>query len=806
MNFEALKEKIEKERQIESRFPVRAILCRTLKEYDAVTSFLTQCCDDVWELGEFCGADDLYPRFAKLRKRLDAEANGKFVALLSVGEYLRIASKRECGFDKKNAKFDEFWRRQVSVNSSTRVFAPILDAEDLFVRALYPLDERQRDFIWRLDGELPPVSFSPFELTVCSCAFQDVADGLPTIHGVKNWLLNWREKITSGQRKFRLITKLLEGCDACKSDLYAVEVLASPYDALSNFDKSVRKIPREMLNDDFWADLFSKISPAQKNVKSLILNALNLQSFNATQVLARWQTATEREKQYAWLWFQLEEKIDDYVGAIFAELAPNELEKLPYRIANRGLTCVGKPKWLQGRRDALQYFDVAPNDDFFRELDATSPQVAFELLTDRAPKEKAYIVKTIGRLLREAEETAKNEGENIDDAVARRAEELIAELRKRFPRFDLASYLETSSEAYGDWAGYFAWYKQRKLIDRPVTAIPDFPDVEALPSRYSLLKNHEAQHSHTIWVDGLGAEYLSLTLAVLNEKKTSDVLVDASVAASVIPSTTELNNHWKDAGFHYEKRDRLDQISHSGLPDDDDFYSCCVAQMQEARNVAETALAQLDKFSRVIITGDHGSSRLAALAFHSPPEPPLELPPNATVKRLGRYCELSPESQEADAPPSNVVVKTRDGKTYYVLKDYGRYKCSGSVVGELHGGATPEERLVPTIVLSKQSAPPSVPACKLGAQKLVKSGGKALLEVFFEQAITTLEAQTTDGECTCSPESDNGVPAKKWSVQFQRLSKESLTLTLVADGKTAASYHLTVETKGIRKNTSGGLW
>ncbi|MBR5243308.1 MAG: hypothetical protein IKW13_03665, partial [Thermoguttaceae bacterium] len=106
---------------------------------------------------------------------------------------------------------------------------------------------------------------------------------------------------------------------------------------------------------------------------------------------------------------------------------------------------------------------------------------------------------------------------------------------------------------------------------------------------------------------------------------------------------------------------------------------------------------------------------------------------------------------------------------------------------------------------SKKSAAPSVPACKLGAQKLVKSGGKALLEVFFEQAITTLEAQTTDGECTCSSESDN-VKAKKWSVQFQRLSKESVTLTLVADGKTAASYHLTVETKGIRKNTSGGLW
>ncbi|MBR5243891.1 MAG: BREX-4 system phosphatase PglZ, partial [Thermoguttaceae bacterium] len=691
MNFEALKEKIEQERQIDSRFPVRAILCRTLKEYDAVTSFLTQCCDFVWELGDFCGADDLHPRFKKARDRLDAEANGKFVALLSVGEYLRIASKRECGFDKGVAKFDVFWRRAVSVNSSTRVFAPILDAEDLLVRALHPLDERQRDFIWRLDDELPPVSCAPFELTVCSYAFQDVADELPTIHGVKNWLLKWRETMASGKRKLRLTTKLFEDCDACQSDLYAVDVLASPYDALSNFDKSVRKIPRETLNDEFWADLFSKISPAQKNVKSLILNALNLQSFNATQVLARWQTATEREKQYVWLWFQLEEKIDDYVGAIFAELAPNELEKLPYRIANRGLTCVGKPKWLKGRRDALQYFDVAPNDDFFRELDATSSQLAFELLTDRTPKEKAYIVKTTGRLLREAEETAQNEGQKIDDAVARRAEELIVELRKRFPRFDLTSYLETSSETCGDWAGYFAWYKQRKLIDRPVTALPDFPDVEALPSRYSLLKKYEAQHSHTIWIDGLGAEYLSLTLAVLNEKKTPDVCVKTHVAASVIPSTTELNSHWLDASFHYEKHDRLDQISHSGLPDDGDFYSCCVAQMQAVREITENALAQLDKFSRVIITGDHGSSRLAALAFHAPSEPPLELPPNATVKRLGRYCELSPESQDANAPPSNIAVKTINDKTYYILKDYGRYKCSGYVVGELHGGATPEE-------------------------------------------------------------------------------------------------------------------
>ncbi len=805
MNFEALKEKIEKERQIKSRFPVRAILCRTLKQYDDVVSFLTQCCDFVWELGEFCAADDRHPRFTKLCKRLDAEANGKFVALLSVGEYLRIASKRECGSDKRDAQFDEFWRRAISVNSSTRVFAPILDAEPLLDRALYRLDERQCDFIWRLDDDLPRVSCPQFELTLCSSAFKNVDDGRATINGVKNWLLKWRETLASGKRKIRLITELLHDGDSYKSDLYGIDVLESPYDAITNFDKSVCKIARETFNDDFWADLFSKISPACSNIKSLILNALNIQTFNATQILSRWKTAPEREKQYVWLWFKLEERIDDYIGAIFAELAPNELEKLPYRLVNRGLICVGKPEWLKARRDALQYFDAQPNDDFFRELDATSPQIAFDLLTDRTRKEKAYIVKTIGRLLLEAEETAENEGDKINVAVARRADELIAELRNHFPRLDLASYLETSTAAYGDWADYFGWYKQRKLIDRPVTEIPDFPDVESLPTRYSLLKNYETQHSNTIWLDGLGAEYLSLTLAVLEEKKTPDVRVKTHIATCVIPSTTELNNHWKIAGFHYEKHDRLDQISHSGLPDDADFYSCCVAQMQTAREIAETALAQLNKFSRVIITGDHGSSRLAALAFHSPSAPPLALPANATVKRSGRYCELSSESRNANVPPSNVVAKTIDDKTYYVLKDYGRYKCSGSVVGELHGGATPEERLVPIIVLSVKDVPPTTPAFNLSDQKLIKSGGKAVIKVFFTQPITKLEAQTTDGVCTCSPESD-GVKTKTWSLQFQRLRTESLTLTLIVDGKTAAPHRLTVETKGIRKNTSGGLW
>ena len=88
--------KEELERKIESRFPVRVIFCDSLVEYRKLVTRLRGACDYCWNISEFCSEKypDRYPKFRKLLQRIE-ENSDKHILLLSVGEYLRMATKFE---------------------------------------------------------------------------------------------------------------------------------------------------------------------------------------------------------------------------------------------------------------------------------------------------------------------------------------------------------------------------------------------------------------------------------------------------------------------------------------------------------------------------------------------------------------------------------------------------------------------------------------------------------------------------------------------------------------------------------------
>ena len=119
----------------------------------------------------------------------------------------------------------------------------------------------------------------------------------------------------------------------------------------------------------------------------------------------------------------------------------------------------------------------------------------------------------------------------------------------------------------------------------------------------------------------------------------------------------------------------------------------------------------MDKYHRVVITGDHGTSRLAARFFHTRDGMPA--PKDGKVCSHGRYCEL-PEGSTLTAP-NIIMVKGTGGVQYAVFDNYDHFKQSGfaagsdddnAIYGEVHGGATPEEMLVPVIVIdSKKDIP-----------------------------------------------------------------------------------------------------
>jgi hypothetical protein len=118
----------------------------------------------------------------------------------------------------------------------------------------------------------------------------------------------------------------------------------------------------------------------------------------------------------------------------------------------------------------------------------------------------------------------------------------------------------------------------------------------------------------------------------------------------------------------------------------------------------------LKKVNRAIVTGDHGSSRLAALLFHDSGNFAVEPPKNAIVRSFGRFVELKDDSYVSLTP--SMERTELDGKHFVVMKTYEHFKQSGNaaggntdenaVAGEVHGGMTPEEYLVPVFVVSRK--------------------------------------------------------------------------------------------------------
>jgi len=199
-------------------------------------------------------------------------------------------------------------------------------------------------------------------------------------------------------------------------------------------------------------------------------------------------------------------------------------------------------------------------------------------------------------------------------------------------------------------------------------------------------------------VDAMGAEWLPMLVALARER---GIGVDSlALGTAHLPTTTSFNSiHWPDEARRLSDIKRFDNIAHHGV------------ETHEARRAEEDLAAALGvvggevlprvadglaQFERVLVTADHGSSRLATLAWQSEPKLAQTLACEGEAEVLDwRYRG---RATRGGCPTD--LEETLDGK-HWVVRGYNRLPKKGGGQGfELHGGATLEERLVPVVVFS----------------------------------------------------------------------------------------------------------
>ena len=231
-------------------------------------------------------------------------------------------------------------------------------------------------------------------------------------------------------------------------------------------------------------------------------------------------------------------------------------------------------------------------------------------------------------------------------------------------------------------------------------------------------------------------------------------------------------NLWNKMDTPHDKLDKLDKLAHHGVIDDPSYYACIQEQFAFFSKVVDKVEELFQKYHRVIITGDHGSSRLAARFFHAREGYPA--PASSQVCSHGRFCIFN--GAKIIASSNQVVAKDSDGNQYLIFKNYDHFKQSGFAAGgddenaqygELHGGASPEELLVPVVVFDSIHELPLTATWKKDSIKF--SMKKAKPVILFNKPVQNVQASLGSVDGICTPIDTVG---KEWMIVFSENKAE----------------------------------
>lgn len=784
MTIAEIKEKLSQEKGFGSRFPARIIFAESLDAYVLLESQLKGICDVTINVADFCRAPDTVPQFDQIKAKLNEYA-GKQVLLLSVGEYLRLCIKRELNPERR--QFLPFWEAQQAEASKTRIIMPMFSCHDIFDRLIGSVDERQQDYVWTLDT-VPTIE--NYTISVYSPKFKEAIN--PDANNLTGWLRDW-QTILRRNMPCSIVT-LQESNVETSYGTVSIKTINSPFRYLTEFLVDGGVLVEKWEGNDFWSRMVTCASQLcdKASFEQIVILQLNVKSFDFVSVAARWKTLSEFQKELVWLWYRVYPTGDYFTYACQKASAASDI---PARIRDEILLVSNRSAlWIEQRMAAMKALNFSSFADSYFELMDKLPlaETKLQLLTYQTHEEKAYAVKVISGLLRNGAEP---------DAVA----DIIA---NDYP--PLATYMKKDTGCDEAVDEYMAWYRRNKLINRYPGEYPIAMTFDRFDARFKLMHQMMDKDCVSFWIDGFGVEYTPLFLYEL--KKRGIVPDSLKIATALLPTETDYNHQWNEHDPMVVKWDRLDLYSHKGMPDDKSYYSCIVHQLAVFADAAEKVEELLEKHDYVVITGDHGSSRFAALAFHDTGVVPVTAPNKSTIRSFGRFCELDEKSAGMiPLPETSKVTSNIVGKTCLVMNNYQHFAVGGNVaggntdehdvVGEIHGGNTTEERLVSVIVV-KRRHPLAPLVCKPKSQYVTKRNGHVETTLTFTQPISTLEIVQGSNKAVCTPTSDG-----EWQIALDDVSTDNIVLSVIANGRLLPKVTLKVKAQGISKNSDpfGGM-
>lgn len=776
--------KFEQEKGIEHRFCCRVIMVKNIAQYvDLLAHLRLLPRAELVAASDVFDGDDILPCYENLASSL---YDGRWLILPGVSEYLRFFSADEV----ESRRFDKLWGHTWPANSRGRIIIPLWGCEGEWNdKSLHFMDKTTRTDEVYFDCTETCDKEQHLNVTVLSADFKKYKNQLQkyneiVIDGLRDWYEYWSNPSTD-MTDYVLITSRINFIRPINGhvSVHAIkDILAFMRENMHGGNMlTVERCPKEAQDC-----LFEKALEGM-SIDVAVMSCLNIETFSAIDVMSKWSVFTDGKKQLVKLWYYLHPD-GSYLSYVMIESKGIfDIEK--NILHNIFKVNVKHPDWVEESQELIKAMKLGIDDDYLEEVEKIpSYKEKLKYLSGITTKEKICLLKIAGKFMRESESTLS----------------LRTQLKSIYPA--LCAYLDET--IYDEeLKRYMKLYKTYKLSN----TLPDDEQmyfaniqIEDYDFRYAAIHDALNEQSIVLWIDALGVEWLSLLIWSLN-KSTYGKVKNVSVTRANIPTETKFNEQWKQMNVPYDKSlNYLDKLAHNGVIDDTNYYSCVEEQIEfVSSKISEKVHALLKKYYRVIITGDHGTSRLAARIFHTREGISLR---NGKPFSHGRYGLIANDSYQANMPGIQISAKDDKGNIYVVFRNYDHFKLGGfaagndddnAIYGEIHGGATPEEVLVPVVVFERKEVLPLSAEWVENPVKVFMR--KAKCRIRFNQPVNSLQVKSGTNVALTSASSDK----EEWLVEFTGIKSGLHHVSVVADERIATINDLII--RSALSNDDGDL-
>ncbi|KWT75635.1 BREX-4 system phosphatase PglZ [Candidatus Magnetominusculus xianensis] len=710
MNFATLDElKGHVVSDLELTVPICFINVESLNMWITVKSWLTDICQKSLRLSDFCAENDLTPNINRMINEL--RKTRVRTLLIPLSEYLRI----------NNDKTNDILSRIINLgfnNEQIAIFIPLYRMKNVLSEFIKRDIRYEKNILF-----LETTEDDDYSLIILPSDLNNVDLTGYNITGIKRYYSYWEEN--PDKPIVLRVSDILFYKDIISAD--KVTVLITAFDVLK-YHCNINAISESMGTNLHWSELLNRMN-SDRTLGGVFARIFNIPGYNAKYLFEKWGGCTEFEKWAIWLWSKLE-SADGYLRmALDTQGCDTYRDNIRDNIIELICKIDFKHNQYDGfyreRKEYLKCLSIETlTQSFWDEINKKKPTQRLHYLTDYTSKERCEILRTI-------------ESEGLTEKIMCLLETADPVLR---------AYIEPYVFKSEKFTEYFGQYKRQKITNTVNTEFIDKVSEYAskglwweLSSRNKLFDDAYGKGNGTLifWIDALGVEYLSLIVYLLREHH-HGVYYKIEIGYANIPTITELNNDFLQ-GRNPIKFRELDELKHKG-----EYPEYIVQEFTLIEKALRQAVEKLSEYEKVIITADHGASRLAVIAqahAHKAKE-------GAAVKRHGRYCEDSSNNYEGE------IAGCVDKDKYHVFAGYDRFSIQGNITGEIHGGATLEEVLVPVIELSKRPFDAAVTITVVTPEIRLRAGQKAVVKFQIDRDFDKLYAEVQSKRYDCARDID----------------------------------------------------